>query len=188
MFKISIHDSNSLSKIEKFSYLKSYLADSAVQAIEDSPTFKIERDALVTDQILVANIPFPELDNVPQAAQLENLVLADSPDSQEPITLLIRADYYYNVVTGKFKHLSKKLLAVEIIFGWCLQGRNSENQISLALSVKVQENLISDRLKKFGDLKVSGLINTKQESGISENQIMKNFESKIKSDEISKQY
>ncbi|GFT06592.1 integrase catalytic domain-containing protein [Trichonephila clavipes] len=64
--------------------------------------------ALVTDQISATNIPAPELDNIPQAVQLENLVLADSPDCQEPITILIGADYYYDVVTGKIKHLSKK--------------------------------------------------------------------------------
>ncbi|GFY11898.1 integrase catalytic domain-containing protein [Trichonephila clavipes] len=145
-------------------------------------------EALVTDQISATNIPTPELDNIPQAVQLENLVLADSPDCQEPITILIGADYYYNVVTGKIKHLSKKLVAVETIFGWCLQGRNSENQSSLALSVVVQENLISDQLKKFWDLEVSGLIDSKNESDVSENQLMKNFESNIQYDVKAKWY
>ncbi|GFY40805.1 integrase catalytic domain-containing protein, partial [Trichonephila inaurata madagascariensis] len=123
--------------------------------------------------------------NVNSVLQLENLVLADSPDCQKPITILIGADYYYDVVTvcGKIKHLKKKLVAVETIFGWCLQGRNNENQSSLAVSVIVQENLISDQLKKFWDLEVSGLIDSKNESDVSENQIMKNFESNIKYDE-----
>ncbi|GFY43974.1 integrase catalytic domain-containing protein [Trichonephila inaurata madagascariensis] len=117
---------------------------------------------------------------------LENLVLPDSPNCQEPITIPIGADYYYDVVTGKIKHLSKKLVAVETIFGWCLQGRNSENQSSLALSVIVQENLISDQLKKFWDLEVSDLIDSENEFDVSENQIMKNFESNIKYDEKAK--
>ncbi|GFY77658.1 hypothetical protein TNIN_350251 [Trichonephila inaurata madagascariensis] len=82
----------------------------------------------------------------------------------------------------------KKLVVVETIFGWCLQGRNSENQSSLALSVIVQENLISDQLKKFGDLEVSCLIDSKNESDVSENQIIKNFESNIKYDEKTKRY
>ncbi|GFQ90756.1 integrase catalytic domain-containing protein, partial [Trichonephila clavata] len=152
------------------------------------PNLKIDINALVTDQISAANIPPPELDNIPQTVHLENLVLADSPDCQEPIKILIGADYYYDVVTGKIKHLSKKLVAVETIFGWCLQGRNSDNQTSLALSVIVQEKLISDQLKKFWDLEVSSLIDTKQESEVSENQIIKNFESNIKYDEKSKRY
>ncbi|GFY52884.1 integrase catalytic domain-containing protein [Trichonephila inaurata madagascariensis] len=84
--------------------------------------------------------------------------------------------------------MSKKLVAVETIFGWCLQGRNSENQSSLALSVIVQENLVSDQLKKFWDLEVSGLIDSKNKSDVSENQIMKNFESNIKYDEKAKRY
>ncbi|GFT46268.1 reverse transcriptase domain-containing protein [Trichonephila clavipes] len=108
--------------------------------------------------------------------------------SREPITILIGADYYYDVVTGKIKHLSKKLVAVETIFGWCLQVRNSENQSSLALSVIVQENLISDQLKKFWGLEVSGLIDSKNESDASENQLLKNFESNIKYDEKAKRY
>ncbi|GFR22320.1 uncharacterized protein TNCT_715371 [Trichonephila clavata] len=41
---------------------------------------------------------------------------------------------------------------------------------------------------KFWDLEVSGLIDTKQESDVSENQIIKNFESNIKYDEKSKRY
>ncbi|GFX33333.1 integrase catalytic domain-containing protein [Trichonephila clavipes] len=145
---------------------------------KDSPNLKIDIEALVTDQISAANIPSPELDNIPQAVHLENLVLADSPDCQEP----------YDVVTGKIKHLSKELVAVETIFGWCLQGRNIENQSSLALSVIVQENLISDQLKKFWNLEVSGLIDSKNESDVSENQLMKNFESNIKYDEKAKRY
>ncbi|GFY41999.1 integrase catalytic domain-containing protein [Trichonephila inaurata madagascariensis] len=155
---------------------------------KDLPNLKLDIHALVTDQISAANIPPPELDNIPQTVQLENLVLADSPDCQEPITILIGADYYYDVVTGKIKHLSKKLVAVETIFGWCLQGRNGENQSSLALSVIVQENLNKDQLKNFWDIEVSGLINSKNESNVFENQIMKNFESNIKYDEKAKRY
>ncbi|GFY40424.1 uncharacterized protein TNIN_196091 [Trichonephila inaurata madagascariensis] len=176
-----IGNNPSLNEVKKLCYLKGVLKneasliqsdqdtfDSLMKALEvrkrlcdvvkltlkskDSPNLKIDLDALVTDNISATNIPPPELDNIPQAVQLENLVLADSPDCQDPITILIGADYYYDVVTGKIKHLSKKLFAVETIFGWCLQSRNSENQSSLALSVIVQENLISDQLKKFWDL------------------------------------
>ncbi|GFY62687.1 uncharacterized protein TNIN_249021 [Trichonephila inaurata madagascariensis] len=61
---------------------------------KDSLNLKVDIEALVTDQISAANIPPPELDNIPQAVQLENLVLTDSSYCQEPITI---ADYYYNV-------------------------------------------------------------------------------------------
>ncbi|GFW30753.1 integrase catalytic domain-containing protein [Trichonephila clavipes] len=69
-----------------------------------------------------------------------------------------------------------------------MKGRNSKKQSSLALRVIFQENLISDQLKKFWDLEVSGLIDSKNESDVSEIQIMKNFESNIKHDEKSKPY
>ncbi|GFX36867.1 integrase catalytic domain-containing protein [Trichonephila clavipes] len=45
-----------------------------------------------------------------------------------------------------------------------------------------------EQLKKFRDLEVSGLIDSKNESDVSENQIMKNFESDIKYDEKEKWY
>ncbi|GFV96522.1 reverse transcriptase domain-containing protein [Trichonephila clavipes] len=127
----------------------------------------------------IGKYPPSELDNIPQAVQLENLVLADSPDCQEPITILIGADYYYDVVTGKIKHLSKKLVVVETIFSWCFEGRNSENQSLLALSVMVQENLISDQLKKFWDLEVSGLIDTKKRMYLSSFQWVDKMSTKL---------
>ncbi|GFY53316.1 integrase catalytic domain-containing protein [Trichonephila inaurata madagascariensis] len=156
---------------------------------QDSPNLKLDIEALVPDQISAANIPPPELDNIPQAVQLENLVLAYSPNYQEPVTILIGADYYYDAITRKIKHPSKKLVAVETIFGWCLQGRETAKiNHSLALSVIVQENFILDQLKKFLDLEVSVLIDSKNEYHVSENQIMKNFESIIKYDEKAKRY
>ncbi|GFW04010.1 integrase catalytic domain-containing protein [Trichonephila clavipes] len=93
----------------------------------DSPNLKIDIETFVTDQISAANIPAPKLDNILQAVQLGNLVLVGSPDFQEPIKIQIGADYYYDIVTGKIKHLSKKLVAFETIFGRCLHCRNSEN-------------------------------------------------------------
>ncbi|GFT84468.1 uncharacterized protein TNCV_1567771 [Trichonephila clavipes] len=42
------------------------------------------------------------------------------------------------------------------------------------------ENLTSDQLKKFWDFEVSGLIDSKNKSDVSENHITKNFESNIK--------
>ncbi|GFX70364.1 integrase catalytic domain-containing protein [Trichonephila clavipes] len=106
----------------------------------------------------------------------------------ETLNLGVMGDYYYDAVTGKDKHLSKKLVAVETIFGWFLQSRNSGNQSSLAPSVIVLENLISDQLKKFWNLEVSGLIDSKNKSDVSENELMKNFESNMKYDEKAKRY
>ncbi|GFS35892.1 integrase catalytic domain-containing protein [Trichonephila inaurata madagascariensis] len=142
--KLSVYTFGNKTPIEK-----DYDAVKLTLKNKDSPNFKLDIEALVTDQILAANIPPPELDNIPQAVQLENLVLADSPDCQGPITILIGADYYYDVVTGKIKHLSKKLVAFETIFGWCLQGRNSENQSSLALSVIVCGDILQKQYSHY---------------------------------------
>ncbi|GFY62918.1 uncharacterized protein TNIN_338491 [Trichonephila inaurata madagascariensis] len=92
--KLSVYTFGNKTPIEK-----DYDVVKLTLKIKDSPNLKIDIEALVADQISAANIPAPELDNIPQAVQLGNLVLADSPDCQEPITILIGADYYYDVVT-----------------------------------------------------------------------------------------
>ncbi|PRD24836.1 UNVERIFIED_CONTAM: hypothetical protein NCL1_42626 [Trichonephila clavipes] len=57
---------------------------------KDSQNLKIDIEALVIDQILAANIPPPQLDNIPQATH--QIV------KREPITILIGADYYYDIM------------------------------------------------------------------------------------------
>ncbi|GFY47686.1 integrase catalytic domain-containing protein [Trichonephila inaurata madagascariensis] len=87
--KLSVYTFGNKIPIEKDYVVKLTLKN------KDSPNLKIDIEALVTDQILAVNIPPLELDNIPQAVQLENLVLADSSDCQEPITILIGAGGYY---------------------------------------------------------------------------------------------
>ncbi|GFY72176.1 uncharacterized protein TNIN_435771 [Trichonephila inaurata madagascariensis] len=94
--KLSVYTCGNKTPIEK-----DYDVVKLTLKIKDSPNLKIDIEALVADQISAANIPAPELGNIPQAVQLGNLDLADSPDCQEPIKTLIGADYYYDVVTWK---------------------------------------------------------------------------------------
>lgn len=79
---------------------------------------------------------------------LENLTLADTPQCQDLISLLIAVNYYYNTVIGNIKHLNKMFFFVETIFGCCLKGRKSKKQSSLILNVIVKKNLISDQIFK----------------------------------------
>jgi len=141
-----------------------------------SPETKIEIEELVNDQISGCDIPPPRLNHYGKN-KFHGLTLADSPDCQEPISILIGADYYYNVVTGNIKHLNKDMVAVETIFGWW-KGRNS-NYASLSLSVVVEENAISEQLRKFWDIETSGLIE-KRDPDNSEHEIIKTFESNIR--------
>ena len=44
------------------------------------------------------------------------------------------------------------------------------------MNIIVQENLISEQIKKFWDLETSGLINLKEDFDHSENEVLKKFE------------
>ncbi|CAL1264767.1 unnamed protein product [Larinioides sclopetarius] len=145
---------------------------------KNSPKSKIEIEALVTEEICGSNIPPPpNLNEITRNKYLQNLTLADNPTCEEHISLLIGADYYYNIVLGNIKRINKELVAVQTVFGWCLQGIKGENSASMTMNILVEEKLISEQIKKFWDLETSGLINSKEEIDPSENEAMKKFES-----------
>ncbi|XP_054716905.1 uncharacterized protein LOC129226328 [Uloborus diversus] len=173
--KLSVYTFGSKTPIEKY-----YDVIKLTLINRNSPDLKIEIEVLVTDEISGSNIPPPEVEDFKGMKQLKNLTLADFPESKEPITILIGAYYYYNVVTGNIKHLSKTLVAVETIFGWCLQGKKSENNFSLMMNVVVENSAISEQIQKFWDFETSGLIDSKQDADPTENEIMRQFESQIK--------
>ncbi|XP_054709142.1 uncharacterized protein LOC129218845 [Uloborus diversus] len=157
--KLSVYTFGSKIPIEKqYDVIKLTLIN------RNSPDLKIEIEALVTNEISGSNIPPPKVEDFKGMKRLKNMTLADFPESKEPITILIIADYYYNVVTGNIKHLSKSLVAVETIFGWCLQGKKSENNISLMMNVVVKDSVISEQNQKFWDLETSGLVDSKQDT------------------------
>lgn len=79
------------------------------------------------------------------------MTLVDSPASKEATTLIIRADYCYDIVKGKIKHLSKIIVAMDTIFGWCLQGKVTDNIDSLMFYV-IEEIFLSEQIKKLETL------------------------------------
>ncbi|KAG0436495.1 hypothetical protein HPB47_017918 [Ixodes persulcatus] len=57
--------------------------------------------------------------------KMEGMNIADvTPDNavKDGIGLLIGADHYWDVVTGSVRRLRPKLMAVDTVFGWTLQG------------------------------------------------------------------
>ncbi|KAG0421974.1 hypothetical protein HPB47_002172 [Ixodes persulcatus] len=57
--------------------------------------------------------------------KMEGMNIADvTPDNavEDGIGLLIGADHYWDVVTGSVRRLRPKLMAVDTVFGWTLQG------------------------------------------------------------------
>ncbi|XP_075542185.1 uncharacterized protein LOC142576096 [Dermacentor variabilis] len=92
---------------------------------------------------------------------------ASRGDESENVDLLIGADHYWEIVTGSTKRLSSKLMAVETVFGWTVQGqvatRKSTGVCSSAAGVMrigVSEQIykeISAQLKSFWELEHIGI-------------------------------
>lgn len=57
-------------------------------------------------------------------------------------------------MTGNIKHLSKKLVAVDTIFGWWQQGKTTDNHTPLIFNVIV-EDFIFQQIEKFWDIESS---------------------------------
>ncbi|KFM62154.1 hypothetical protein X975_06179, partial [Stegodyphus mimosarum] len=141
---------------------------------------KIKIEVLVTEQISSSDLPPPNVNKHIIGKQLERLQLADSWDCKEKITLLIGADYYYDIVTGKLKRLDKHLVAAETLFGWSLLGYTKGTRCtSTAFNIVVEEDIISDQIKNFWELESLGIKPENESSDPLEDAIMEKFESEI---------
>ncbi|GFT86752.1 integrase catalytic domain-containing protein [Nephila pilipes] len=92
---------------------------------------------------------------------LKGLKLADTTNSDANISVLIGADNYYDVMTGRIKRISRKLVAAESLYGWCLIGisappPNKNSSDSFAMKVVVEED-ISKQLEAFWQLENLGI-------------------------------
>ncbi|GFS65167.1 integrase catalytic domain-containing protein [Trichonephila inaurata madagascariensis] len=77
--------------------------------------------------------------------------------NDKEIPILIGADYYYQVVTGRITRLNEILVAVETLFGWSLQGQSADHEELLTMSVIVNESNVSKQLSEFWDLENLGI-------------------------------
>ncbi|GFU17033.1 reverse transcriptase domain-containing protein [Trichonephila clavipes] len=110
---------------------------------------------------------------------LKNVQLADSYEfNDKEISILIGADYYYQVVTGRITRLNKNLVTVETLFGWSLQGQStdSEREDLLTMSVIVNESNISKQLSEFWNLENLGIEAEVSDEENIDNDIMSEFE------------
>ncbi|GFW74375.1 uncharacterized protein TNCV_2412741 [Trichonephila clavipes] len=182
-FQNSIDKNETLTKVDKFSYLKSLLEErpketlsvysfGAKQATEktynvvkviienrDEPTLNIEIEALETDQITATNIPVPSNNISKINKQLKGLKLADCYEFRNnKIVILVGADYYYDVVLNRIRRLNNKLVSTETLFVWCILGKTEMTNTILGMKIVVEEKLISDDLTKFWELENLGIV------------------------------
>ncbi|GBN44277.1 hypothetical protein AVEN_211376-1 [Araneus ventricosus] len=146
----------------------------------DEPSLHIEIEALETEQISATTLPVPETNISKKFNKLKGLQLADCVENKDKnISILIGADYYYEIVSGRLKRLNDKLVATETIFGWCLQGYIGLTNDLLSLKIVVDERNISDQLQQFWKLENLGVGSESQEEHSFDADIMKEFEAGI---------
>ncbi|GFT57386.1 DUF1758 domain-containing protein [Trichonephila clavipes] len=107
----------------------------------------ISIEAVETEHISITHVP--TLDK--KFRYLKRVQLADFYEfNDKEISILIGADYYYQVVTGRITCLNKNLVAIETLFG-------SDREELLTMSVIVNESNILEQLSEFWDLENLGI-------------------------------
>ncbi|XP_055923477.1 uncharacterized protein LOC129953942 [Eupeodes corollae] len=131
-------------------------------------------EAIVVPEICVDVLMVPEA----KCPLFEGIQLSDvrpnNMEFEEGLSLLIGSDYYWSIVTGKQRQLTKRLRAVETVFGWTLQGVHSAVSDELDSSYKnscfssrclINLTLAkSEELTQFWSLEAIGIRNNEDEN------------------------
>ncbi|KAL1474029.1 hypothetical protein MTO96_038295 [Rhipicephalus appendiculatus] len=95
---------------------------------------RVRVEALEIPEISGDLLPPPD-DRVAHFVREQGLVLADTvPDGYQPgvgIELLVGADHYWDVTTGSVKRVNERLVAVETVLGWVLQGTDTTSVVAV---------------------------------------------------------
>ncbi|GFU17504.1 uncharacterized protein NPIL_61521 [Nephila pilipes] len=133
-----------------------------------------------TEHISTTHLPTPDKSIDNKFRHLRNVQLADCYEfNNKEISILLGADYYYEVVTGRITRLSKHLDAVETLFVWSLQGRNTSSEELFTISVITKESNISKKLYKFWNLENMGIETKLSNDENADEDIMSEFEAVI---------
>ncbi|GFT74752.1 integrase catalytic domain-containing protein [Nephila pilipes] len=175
--KLSVYSFGDTSPVEKtFNVVKIRLEN------KDDPNSYLEIEALETEKISAAHIPPPDIDISIYSKHLKGLKLADTTNNDANVSVLIGADNYYDVMTGRIKRISRKLVAAESLYGWCLIGisgpPNKNSSDSFAMKVVVEED-ISKQLEAFWQLENLGIEKVNENLNCKDNKILQQPEENI---------
>lgn len=122
----------------------------------------LEIEAIETPQVSSAIMQVPG-EQIRQMLKSKGLPLADtsaSNDEELELSVLIGADHYWEVASGKIERLSESLVAIETIFGWTVQGPVPMSSMSEASCLKIgieEDTQISDQLRSFWEIESLGI-------------------------------
>lgn len=127
------------------------------------PERSIDIEALETSTISGAVVQIPEAPLI-ETLKTRGLCLANRTFKEDSnnISILIGADYYWRIATGKTERLNSNLMALDTILGWTVHGPTSTSSLSLRTeSIQmakviskefIEEEALAERLKSFGEL------------------------------------
>ncbi|XP_030579763.1 uncharacterized protein LOC115776287 [Archocentrus centrarchus] len=124
---------------------------------------KIEIEAIETPQICTAVMKVPG-EPIQRELERRGLQFADAPAdgaNDSELSVLIGADFYWSTVSGRVERLTDKLVALESVFGWSVQGPVTMSSVTEAACMHVrieEEALISSQLKALWEVDSLGII------------------------------
>lgn len=119
-------------------------------------------EAVETPQVSSAIMQVPG-EQIKQQLERRGLASADvsgSTDLELELSVLIGADFYWKMVSGRVERLSDSLVAIETMFGWTVQGPVSMLSMSETSCMKIctEETMqVSNQLRAFWEIESLGI-------------------------------
>ena len=94
-----------------------------------------------------------------QELKQKSIYVADLGDDSDEVELLIGADYYGHITTGRIHQLSMGLTAIETRLGWTISGRCDQNSVKdSSVAMNVVSMYVSDAIiSQLWDLEAIGI-------------------------------
>ncbi|KAL2076870.1 hypothetical protein ACEWY4_027537 [Coilia grayii] len=122
---------------------------------------KLEIEAIETPQICTAVMKVPGED-IQRELKRRGLQFADATEdgSDYPqLSVLIGADYYWSMVSGRVERITDALVAIESVLGWTVQGPVTMSRVTEATCMHIhmeEDTRISRQLKAFWEIESLG--------------------------------
>lgn len=123
--------------------------------------------------------------HVQEECMRKGLRLADFPlegNNDPELSLLIGADFYWQVVSGKVERITDSLVAIESSFGWTVQGPVSSSSVAeeVRMHISLDEDMqISKQLHAFWEIESLGIVDKKTPSP-DDTEALQSFERSVK--------
>ncbi|GFS88493.1 uncharacterized protein TNCV_1461331 [Trichonephila clavipes] len=150
----------------------------------NDPVNTITIETLITD--VISGTPFKVSANkLKKSLSCKNVHFSDLNESNgDEISLLIEAQYFWQIHSGKKEKLTKTLFAIDTIFGTIIQGRIWPMDVHYKENVSVFKIeccfQLNENLTQFWKLESMGISDTEKNMLDSDNDYISNFENNLK--------